>query len=329
MQKLTLDLLLSRITTNLSFDEIAKDIESHFDLGNVLEITPLFAGYDDVNCLLKTDRKSYVVKIFASQKSLETIQKNVSGILSYLEHGIPTPQLYSTLTQEYIHELGTESSTYLIVMDYFEGRKFTEFEPEQKDFVELTQIVAKIHNLPIVELSPTYDMWLTVYLLQEFEQKSNLLDKEDYKLIKPIIDELKNISWKDLQKSMVHFDLHRENAMKSAEGDYVVLDLANYEYNYTVFDLATFIALFCLDFKKSFAENKEIYELVMNTYNQHGKLTSYEQEMLPLLVKATYAANLLITSYIQKTDEDDNPVQTEYYKLLAKAGLSALQDQTL
>jgi Ser/Thr protein kinase RdoA (MazF antagonist) len=328
MQKLTLEKLLERINLKSSLKDLAKELEQNFKIGSVYNIFPMFAGYDDVNCLLTTSSNKFVVKIFSKDKSLEKILSNVEAIVKFSTGGVPVPRLYKNVQDNYIYETKDKTNTFLILMDYFDGQPFTKMKPIFDDFIKLTRIVSKIHNLPVFNTKANYDMWLTLYLVTEFDQKKDYLEHKEYELIRPVVDEMRKVDFKKLNKSIVHFDLHRENIMKSTSGKYAVLDLSGCEYNYTAFDLATFIALFCLDFKNSLKENQYIYQKVIDTYSCVDNLNDYEREIMTLLIKATFASNLLIPSYIQKTNTDNNPLQTEYYKSLGIRGLMSFKDIT-
>jgi hypothetical protein len=82
------------------------------------------------------------------------------------------------------------------------------------------------------------------------------------------------------------------------------------------------MALFCTEFRQSLEENILIYKQIISKYLQSGSLNAYEKEILPLLIKATFASNLMIPEYLQKTGKDENPGQTIYYKLMGEEGLN-------
>lgn len=329
MKKLTLEKLLERINLKTSLNDLAKEIEQNFKIGSVSDISLMFAGYDDVNCLLITSNGKFVVKVFSKDKSLEKISSNVEAIVKFSAGDVPVPDLHKTIHNKYIYETNDGSNTFLILMDYFDGLPFTKVEPSFDDFIKLTEIVSRIHRVPVFNTKANYEMWLTIYLVAEFDEKKEYLEQVDRDLINPVVDELRKIDFKKLNKSMVHFDLHRENIMKSKSEKYAVLDLSGCEYNYTAFDVATFISLFCLNFKNSLKENQYIYNEVIGTYSHVGNLNDYEKKIMTLLIKATFASNLLIPTYIQKTDSDNNPLQTEYYKSLGRRGLKSLKEITL
>lgn len=313
--------LLQRCNLTSSLAELASEFEKQYDLGRVVGLEPLFAGYDDINCQLTTSRGQYVIKLFSKHKSLEQINSNVTALLRFAEAGIPVPKLSAAKTGEYLYQTANGSGTYGVVMDYFVGKPFTHTPLTKDDVPKLTAVVAGIHSMPRFPTHAGYDMWLTHNLIAEFDQKKQFLDADDLALIEPVVDEMHHLELDRLTQSIVHCDLHRENILKSDGGAYAVLDLASCDYSYSVFDLATFIALFCFEFDEPLAHNQEVYELVMKNYTQLHPLSAYETKQIGLLVKATFAANLLIPRYLQESGEDSNPDQTQYYLGLGRKGL--------
>ncbi|HUD20306.1 MAG TPA: phosphotransferase [Patescibacteria group bacterium] len=318
---LTTRKLLERIYLPISLDEVATSVTESFGLGSIISFESLLVGYEEVNSLLITSKGKYIVKIFSKDKDRKTIQSNVTALLEYYKGGIPVPKLYKTAQGDYLYKIIGESATYLIVMDYFDGSRFTDVKPTSGDKKNITNILSKIHSLNFAT-SANYDMWLTVHLAGEFEKKRTFLTDSNLKLIEPVVKEFHKIDYSKLTKSIVHFDLHRENVMKDRNGKYCILDLASTDYNYKIFDLATFMALFCTEFRQSLEENILIYKQIISKYLQSGSLNAYEKEILPLLIKATFASNLMIPEYLQKTGKDENPGQTIYYKLMGEEGLN-------
>lgn len=323
MKKLTYKDLLSRVSLKIPLAAVANQVAKEFSLGRVISFKPMLVGYEELNCLLETSLGRYVIKIFSKNKNLKTIESNVSAIVNFYLGKIPVPKPYKTTSGDYLYKIKHNPKTYLVVMDYFNGSKFTEITPTRKDFLSLTKILAKIHNLSF-NTNANYDIWLTAHLLEQFKDKKKYLTKEDYILMKPVINNLRKIDYHKLTKSIVHFDLHRENALKNSEGEYAILDLASCDYSYTVFDLGTFIGLFCFDATKLPSENLRIYSQVLKTYLKQRKLSAYDITILPLTIKGIFAANLLISSYLQKSGKDENPEQTIYYKSLGRNGLKML-----
>ena len=120
---LTTKKLLERIHLYIPFDALSSQITSDFGLGSPVSFEPLPVGYEEVNSLLVTSKGKYIVKIFSKDKDTATINSNVTALLEYYKGGIPVPKLYQHSGGEYLYRIeGTD--TYLVVMDYFDGKKF-------------------------------------------------------------------------------------------------------------------------------------------------------------------------------------------------------------
>src|SRR3989344_4570747 len=246
MTRLTLTSLLGRASLESSLDQVGQRVTSEYSLGELLKIKPMFVGYEELNCLLITSSGRYVIKIFSKYKDKQTIDSNVKALIEFYKGGVPVPKLYKNTSGEYLYRLYDSTHTYVIVMDFFDGQKFTEISPTAQDMLNVIGILVQIHSLSF-STHANYDMWLTIHLPREFEDKKKYLVSQDLDLIQPVVNKISLIDFSQLSKSIVHFDLHRENVMKNKKGEYCILDLASVDYNYTIFDIGTFIALFCFD----------------------------------------------------------------------------------
>ncbi len=320
MRQVPVDKLLSRVELKTSLQEVADVVSKDFELGKKISVIPMPVGYEELNCLLATTKGKFVVKIFSKAKSLTVINSNISALTNFASEGVPVPKLHKSSSGEYLFTTSSNPNAYLIVMDFFDGKKFTEITPSLKDMQAVANFLSIINSLSF-PINSNYDMWLTINLLKEFADKKGHLIPSDLGLIAPVISDLETIDYSQLSKSIVHYDLHRENAMKNPAGEYCILDLASVDYNFTVFDLATFLALFCVD--------PSTYKSVVQSYLNGHSLSEYELSLLPLLIKATYSSNLLTSSYLQKTHQDENPEQSLYYQNMGREGLRMLKSQSL
>lgn len=328
-KKLTLKKIFSRVNLPISFEKIGLLVAKEFNLGTLKEYSPMMVGYEELNSLLITSEGKFVVKIFSKDKNLKIIESNIFSITNLLKNGIPVPKLCKNLSGNYLFKIKNHNTqSYLCVMKYFDGKKFTEVNPTEQDLKNLVTYLARINNLHF-KAKINYDPWLTINLEKEFNNKKSFLNKSSQKLVEKVVKDVLEIDKGELGKGIVHFDLHRENAMKNKSGQYCILDLASCNYNYTIFDLATFIALFCFDPSRRDQDIYGIYNFVLGKYQAIRKISEYELSILPALIKATYASNLLIASYLQKDNQDENPEQTAYYKSLGRNGLKLILDLNL
>lgn len=310
---------MQRVSLSISLPQLAQQILGNISLGDLISIEPMLVGYEELNIFMKTTRGTYVIKVFSKDKDLETITSNVTALLHYERGGVPVPKLYTNADSEALMRV-PETSTYYIVMDYFDGEKFTDTAPTLQDKKNIAQIISRIHTLSF-ETNATYDPWLTKNLPQEFALKKQYLDSAEIELIQKIVDDFSAIDFNKCSKAIGHFDLHRENVMKNDRGEYCVLDLACTDYGYKVLDLATYLALFCTEITEDATTNAGIYGEIIDAYLECGTLADYEKQALITCVNATFASNFLLPKYLQATGEDQNPEQTVYYKSIGAAGI--------
>ncbi len=317
--------LLSRVQLHMPLMQLANRIAETFRLGSVLSFELLPVGYEEVNALLTTSTGKYIVKIFSKDKSLKAIQSNVRALMAYSAGGIPVPKLFPFAHNSYLYKIPEEADTYLVVMEYFDGKRFTDISPTVKDKRLIVDIMANIHELRF-QTSTQYDAWLTINLQKEFAEKSTYLTDKQLQVIKPVVDRFSQIQFDEFQKTTTHLDLHRENVMKDAAGRYCILDLASTDLNYTVIDIATYFALFCTEFTQNARENIYMYRELLARYTKQRTLSPYESAQLMTLIQATFASNLLIPAYLIASGTDENPAQTLYYRSMGEQGLELFKD---
>lgn len=319
------DALLSRVQLHMPLAKLANTITETFRLGKVMSFELLPVGYEEVNALLITSTGKYIVKIFSKDKSLEAIQSNVRALLAYSAGGIPVPKLFPFEHNSYLYKIPEEADTYLVVMEYFDGKRFTDISPTLKDKKLIVDIMANIHELRF-QTNTQYDAWLTINLQKEFAEKSTYLTDKQLQVVKPVVDRFSQIQFDKFQKTTTHLDLHRENVMKNESGRYCILDLASTDLNYTIIDLATYFALFCTEFTQSAQDNIDMYGELLARYKKHRTITLYEKEQLMTLIQATFASNLLIPAYLIASETDENSAQTLYYRSMGEQGLELFKD---
>lgn len=314
------DVLLSRIRLHIPLVSLANRLAEAFTLGHVVSFEPLPVGYEEVNALLITSTGKYIVKIFSKDKKIAAIQSNVRALLAYHAGGIPVPQLFPFASNTYLYKISEEADTYLVVMEYFDGKRFTDISPTFKDKKLIVDIMANIHELRF-QTNTQYDAWLTINLQKEFAEKSAYLTDKQLQVIKPVVDRFSHLRFAEFQKTTTHLDLHRENVMKNESGRYCILDLASTDLNYTIVDIATYFALFCTEFTQSAQENIYMYRELLARYKKHRIISQYESQQLMTLIQATFASNVLIPAYLIASHTDENPAQTLYYRSMGEQGL--------
>lgn len=316
--------LLSRVYLDISLDRLLRQVAIEYGLKKLISYEPIGVGYEELNIKIVVEKGIYVVKIFSKGKNPDVIQDYIKGLVEFYHAGIPVPKLLRRKDEYLFRFSGRKGSTYLCVMEYFNGQSFLEREPTENDLINLTKYIAKIHSLNFKINSNNYDSWGTSNLLAEYDKKKYCLRADDLQIIQPVVIEFQNIDFSNFRQSVIHGDLQRNNIMKSSKGDYCILDLGSLNFAPSAIDLAIFLAVFCFD-PYSVVENKRRYKLVVNEYTMRMPLSPLELLHLPTLIKATYAIYFISSNYALQVNNDDSS-QTVKWLDYSRRGLEMLTE---
>lgn len=242
---------------------------------------------------------------------------------SILRAGVSHPSLFKS-NQGYLYELSKNGLTdRLCVMQYIDGKIFYEFQTiptaEEKRFiVRQAALINKINIKP----SPVYDHWAIINFLQGYKEKSDYLNKEDKKLIEPMIDVYNSLSIDKLPHCFVHGDITKTNTMKSANGDIYILDFAVANYYPRIQELAVILCDLFFDPKNpnEFLRN---YDLALSGYQNYISLVADELKKLPNYVKLAHTMHILLTNY-EKVVNGNKSSENEYFLGMGRIGLKYL-----
>ena len=320
--------LLGRVDSRINKEKLVKDIAKHFRIGNVISFRQIHEGFEDYNIKLKTTKGVFLLKLFSQYKSFRHVKDNVLGLVEFEKAGVKVPKLYKNHKGEYLYYYEKEGVMALgCLMEYFKGRSYfkTGKEPELS---EITNIVGEIVKINSVEFKPLgiYDTWVVQNLIVEYEKKKRFLSKRDLKLIKPIVKRIKSIDYSKCTKGTIHGDIQRSNILKSRSGNFRIIDFSVMEYHAVAIELAIFLALFCIDPKKTKRSGLiSVYKKVLSEYVKGKSLYAYDLEVLPDLMSGTYAINCLAASY-EKYGKKNDSEETQYWLDLGNEGMKQMKD---
>lgn len=283
------------------------------------EIIPI--GYEDFNLAVITDKGKYFVKIFGSFRSKDECSRYVGIMESALRAGVSHPPLFKS-NQGYLYELSNNNQTdRLCVMRYINGKIFYELQAtpttEEKCFViKQAALINKIDIKP----SMVYDQWAITNFLKEYEKKSKYLNKEDKKLVEPMVELYNSLSIDSLPHCFVHGDITKTNTMKSANGDIYILDFAVANYYPRIQELAVILCDLFFDDKNT-SEFPQNYDLALNEYQNYIALTTEELEKLPNYVKLAHTMHILLSNY-EKIANGNKSSENEYFLRMGRVGLN-------
>jgi len=318
--------LLGRIDSRIDKQKLINVFAKEFGLGKVYSFRQIHEGFEDYNVKLKTAKNTYLVKFFSQYKSFRHIKDNVNGLVAFHKSGVKVPKIYKSKKGKFIYYYEDNDAMVLgCVMEFFQGKSFYKCkkEPSKK---EIKSIIKEIYKVNITKFKPKgiYDVWVLQNLVSEFDKKSQFLTKHDYRKILPIVKKAKELKYSGLTKGVIHNDIQRSNVLKDKNGNIRIIDFSVMEYNAISIELATFIALFCI--------NPMIYQakavkyrikFVLEEYQKYRRLNKQDILIIPDFIKATYAANCLAGSF-ELSGKGNNTEETKYWIRIGSRGIDLM-----
>lgn len=277
-------------------------------------------GYEDFNVTVEVDKGTYFVKIFAKSRDRKECQRYIEILSEVGKADISFPKLYKS-SQGFLHTLQLGSATvFLCVMKYINGKTFFELEkvPSQKEMQSVIVQAAKINAL-LLKPSFLYDSWSTITLLKEYDRKKQYLSTKESESVARIVKEFSAIDIKQLDHCFVHGDMTRTNVMKDSKGKIYIIDFAVANYSPRIYEVATLIChlFFDVDNPSNFTR---IYNFTVEEHQSYHRLDKTDLAVLPLFIKATFAAYLLAATF-EKSVLKNNTNENEYWLKASRIGL--------
>lgn len=296
--------------------QVCKD----FSLGEYQSHKVITVGYEDFNLILTTDKGKFFVKMFANFRDETESQRYVNIMVEAIEAGVQHPKLFKS-PQGYLHKITIDGSQIsLCVMEYIDGVSF--YEKNLKATTdEILFLVRQATLINKIDYKPKqiYDSWAIVNFLQECKKKGKYLDKDDVKLIDPLVEQFAAIKIEKLPHCFVHGDIIKTNVMKDKEGKLYIFDFSVSSYYPRVQELAILLSNMLFDEDKP-GTFQDYYKLAVEEYQRYHQLTEKEIEILPLFVKVAFAMFILSATY-EKVVKGNHSTENEYWINLGKIGL--------
>jgi len=235
-----------RIGFNGDLRDISEQVCKDFNLGGFLNCNIILVGYEDFNFSLETTKNKFFVKIFSNARAFEDCKRNVDVVVKLLETGVSAPKLHQS-EQGFLHLLRINKSTLRVcVMDFIDGKDFFTSKAliTTEDKIALAR-QATLINLVDIKPPKIYDAWAIINFPLEFKKKSQYLEKDELKLITPLLEEFKALNIETLPHCFVHGDILRTNVIKDNEGKIWIIDFSVSNYYPRIQELAV---LACDDF---------------------------------------------------------------------------------
>lgn len=309
-----------RINYQGSLKSFLQQVCKDFSIGEYKDYKIIPIGYEDFNLVVVTDRDKYFVKIFGSFRGKNECSRYVGIMEGALRAGVSHPSLFQS-NQGYLHELSNNNQTdRLCVMQYIDGKIFYELQTnpttEEKRFIiKQAALINKIDIKP----SMIYDQWAITNFLREYNKKEKYLNKDDKKLVEPMIGIYNSLSIGSLPHCFVHGDIIKTNVMRGASGDIYILDFAVANYYPRIQELAIILCDLFFDAKNpdEFPQN---YNLAVSEYQKYVVLTHNELEKLPNYIKLAHTMHVISANY-EKIVNGNQSSENEYFLEMGRVGL--------
>lgn len=279
-----------------------------YSLGDAISTELLINGIDDQNYKLTTTRGCYVVKVFSESKTIATVYDHINNLQNFHLHHIPVPKLLTHGLEEHVAIVewgGAEKR--ICVLEFFDAPSLADLELTERHISDVVKYMLLIHNLPVTNsMYHNYDSWGTANLKKEFELKQKYLPEPDWRLIKPVVDAFESVSFDNSDKSIIHGDLRRDHVLKLGS-KYMILDLGCVDYNHSIIDFAIFNAFFCFDLNSRIFSPNHFVEFALNEYIKEKSFSDGDIEALDILIKSTWAAFLIASSFAVYVRNDSHP----------------------
>ncbi len=310
--------ILSRTDIVQPIDVLLDEVASCFHLGKITAFEFFERGYEDANIKLTTNIGIFVVKIFSKERTLSRIQDYIQGLVEFAKVGIPVPKLRAGTNKYLFSTVGKRGKSYICVMNYFEGRSLKEAKITENDILSLIPYVAKINQLTF-SIQPSYDSWGVANLVKEYAKHKQYITPNDSLFISPVIRSFAAIDFSKFRHSIIHGDYQKEHVLKNNRGECCIIDLGCLDYNVSLFDLAIYLAQFCIDISPAH-RLKELLRKAIKKYIDIIPLAPFELDQLLLCIKAHYVVYLVKTSLLTFGNNDKSE-QTEYWLKFSRRGL--------
>ncbi len=300
--------------------DISTVICKDFNLGEFLDSEIIPIGYEDFNFSLTTRKNKFFVKIFSKVRTVDDCKRNSEILVRAMEAGISTPKLYCS-NQGYLHIFKTGLLTLrTCVMDFIDGEDFftSGATVTKKDIISIAHQASLINAINLRPLK-IYDTWAIPNFLLEFKKKRKYLDKDDFMLIEPLLDEFKRINFKTLPSCFVHGDILKTNTIKDRNEKIWIVDFSVSNHYPRIQELAV-LACDILFNKDNQKESEQNLKYALEEYQKITKLTSLELTFLPVYIKLAHAMHVLCATYEKKVNNNHSP-ENDYFLTIGKTGL--------
>lgn len=312
---------LAKIEFNGALEDISRAVSSGFNLGEFVSNVPVLLGYEDFNFSLSTTTGKYFVKVYSSARSDDECAGLIDVVSEALKAGARTPGLYTSDQGGQLHDLVLNGSNLrLCVLEHVDGEDlYTSGHKLTHDEIrDLTRQITLINGSSF-RPQPTYDAWVAVNFLREFRKTKPYMSPEDLALVEQLVRVFEDLRVGELPYCFIHGDLGAPNVMKATDGGIWLVDFSSADYHPRIQELAI-MATALLFNPDNESETEENFNVALDEYQRHIRLTDRELKALPSYLTLSHAMFVIAPTYIREV-MNNHSQETDYWYQRGKIGL--------
>lgn len=279
---------------------LLKEHLHQYNLGTLLQCTPLLGGTVNSNYLIYTQKGKWVLTIFEVMPN--HLAHQISQFLLFLNnHQFPTPVVQHTLSKKVIIFFQDKPS---IIVTYIKGS--SPLYPTPQQCYQIGSTLGELHNLTQSYISHLPNTMNNTWREQTAHLLMSHFTLNEQDLIRSVLQEQANLPYKELPYGIIHFDLFRDNTLfigKTLKG---IIDFYYACYDTLLLDLSICMHDWCTNWqdpkrtiiKENLTALKKGYELVR-------PLTEIEHNTMPSMLKISALHFWLARSQSLKKDPND------------------------
>jgi len=294
-------------------------VAADYHIGKYLSHKIIPVGYEDFNAILETDLGKYFIKVFASFRSLENIQRYIAIIEHVLRAGVKHPQLLESTNTHFRTICVNSKQVSICLMGYIDGKTFYEWKskPTKEERKLLIKQAALINK---IDFHPSYipDSWSVDRFLQEYGKKRAFLKPQDQKTIDPIATEFSKLQIKKLPHALVHGDLISTNIMRNKNGKLYIIDFSVANWYPRIQELAVLFCDLMFD-PENLRSFQDTYKWTIAEYQKYIKLTAEEMAALPIYTRTAHAMHIIGATW--ERSQGNTEGENNHWLILGRKGL--------
>lgn len=266
-----------------------KDFLDAFSLHEVTQLDPIAEGTVNSNYLLGTKEEKYILCLFEYLNENEAeLYLKLTDFLQQNNLAVPKPQ--TTTSGAYTQVIKNKPAC---VVSYLQGQ--SPQVPTVKECESIGFFLGQMHHLTKAFPNKIHNTMSHAWLAQQCQQLMPQARPEDQTVLQHALQIEQAISWQSLPKSIIHFDLFRDNAFFSDQQLQGVFDFYYACYDCMIIDLAIALNDWCTDWQSpDLYLNKAKVLAVISGYEKHRPLLPQEKSMLLPCVQLM-AAHFFVT----------------------------------